>query len=177
MQKLILLPLVVLLASCSLWPRSVVTEIALPEPAVLSCCWQSQEQLHITTGTDTESLLSITERSAEQLTVAILSPAGQPLVLLRHDRRGVHAVEVPPGWDTRLNRAILAAIYLHQLASDEWIGSNPAWSVRADKNSRALLHEGKIIVLIQYPEAGKRSVHYPGYAVHLAISTLSRTSF
>lgn len=178
MSRLILLAWAVLLASCAT-PRSG-GGIPLPAPQVVACCWQSQERVDVTLDGGTQTLLSAIERRDDQMTVAMLSPLGQPLVLFRHDHAGVQTLNAPQGWNPILNELILAAIYLHHHPDREWRANNTNWTIERDKHSRALHHKGKIVVLIKYPENGtssQRTVHYPEHAVQLTVTTLNRTSF
>ena len=156
---------------------------SLPPPSALPCCWQSQERVQVSTGEEEHTFLAALAVSPQALTVVVLDDLGRRLLTLVHDGVAVTTLDAPPGWPERLSSQLLLAIYLHQLAPEQWLQPSGDWSVSDAGGSRTLLYRGKEHVRLHYaavgvtvpvePFAQPRRIDFVGQEVQIHVVTLS----
>lgn len=158
---------------------------ALPEPGELRCCWQSQEQVRVGTGRESQTLLAAVAVTPGKLTLVAFDSLGRQLVTLVHEGGEARTLAAPPGWSNEMSRQLLLAVYLHNLAPHQWRFDDPHWVVTQAGTTRTLSHRKRDMVRLHYaviePEAATevtaapRRIDYVGRDITLDIVTLSRT--
>ncbi len=155
--------------------------LPLPDPATLPCCWQSQEQVWVSTADGELNLGAAVAVRGGTLTVVVLDPMGRRLVTLIQGAGDVQTLDAPPAWSGALSHQLLLAIYLHHLTAEQWRLGDPAWSLAADSGHKSLAYRGRELVRLDYLEEGTqepfdRAVEFRGQGISLRIGTLSRTA-
>jgi hypothetical protein len=168
------------LGACATTPERL-SQVPLPSPEALQCCWQSEESVRITTPQHTLRVSAAVAVTPGKLVVVILDGIGRPLVSLSHEGGEPRTLGAPSDWSPSLTRQLLLAVYLHRLDSQQWHFDNPGWSLDVTANGRSLRYRGRELVRLRYPveepEVGNpREVEYIGQGIHLAIHDLTRTA-
>lgn len=171
-----------LISACSVMQTSDTVNNGFPPlPSItrLECCWQSEEQVVLTTGESENTLLAATSLTEGQLTVVVLDSIGRRLLTLRYDDNGLRELQAPPQWRTSNSRYLLAAIFLHHISSVNWLQHSPDWQVQFEGNSRVLSHRGREIMSLVYDKGeapqDPRTVRVPGHQLTMRVTTLTRT--
>ncbi|MFA5631147.1 MAG: DUF3261 domain-containing protein [Porticoccaceae bacterium] len=155
----------------------------LPAPAGLPCCWQSQEQVHVSAQGADQTLLAAVAVTPGKLTLVAFDGLGRRLVTVVHTGGEPQTLDAPPGWSAELSHQLLLAIYLHNLALDQWRFDDPGWSVveatARESRIRSLRYGKRELVRLSYATPGDggdsaRDVEYIGRDIRLGILTLSR---
>lgn len=157
---------------------------ALPPPSALPCCWQSQERVRITAGSEEHTFLAALSVSPAGLTVVVLDELGRRLLTLVHDGGRPQTLEAPPGWPEHLSQSLLLALYLHHLTPQQWQHSSRHWSAVEVGSSRILHYRGQERVRLHYaaisatvpvePFAHPRRVDFPGHDLQINVVTVSK---
>ncbi|CAA0091626.1 Uncharacterised protein [Zhongshania aliphaticivorans] len=179
MSRLVILLCLALLQACASQDQRALYHLDTPSFTTLNCCWQSLETIRISGSEQSIELLSALELLNDHLTVVILDPLGHNLATFRQDQAGLHTLNAPPDWDTRLSKHILLAIYLDQLQASDWHSLAPEWTVIIKENSRTLRYNDSVKLTIKYVQNDsnnrQRHIYIDGQPLTLEIKTLSRT--
>lgn len=177
-----LLVLFATLAGCSaLTGAARLAKLPLPDPVTLPCCWQSQEQVRVSTADGELNLGAAVAVRDGTLTVVILDPVGRRLVTLVQGAGETQALDAPPTWSTALSHQLLLTVYLHHLTAEQWRFGDPGWRLAEDSSHKSLIYRGRELVRLDYLQEGTdepfdRAVNFSGQGINLRIGTLSRTT-
>ncbi len=179
MSRIAILLGVLVLQACASHRQAQLHQLDLPSHTALNCCWQSQESILISSGGRSTQILSVLELVDDHLTIVILDPLGRSLATFQQDASGLHTRTAPDGWDPRLSRQMLLAIYLDQLSASEWQFTQAGWSAEINEQRRVLRYNDSVKLFIEYDtnqqSQRRRQVHFADQALTLEIKTLSRT--
>lgn len=179
LKPALLFALLGILSGCNILQVSnPVQRLPLPNPEALTCCWQSVEQVRVSTPDSERDFTVAVAYDEEKLTVVVLDILGRRLVTIIHDGGEPRTLDAPARWPAALSRKILVAIYMHHLTPEQWQLESPDWVIRENSTHKSLTYRGREQVRLDYlsdSSSFDRVLTYSGRDIRLHIRTLSRT--
>ena len=141
--------LIMFITGCVHLKDSVVKyKTLLPDTKNLACCWQTTEQLELTTGTKQISLSLVTAVSDNRLVMVMLDSFGRKLINISQTGRQVRVEkenemleELPTDW-------LLLGIFLRDMPEIGWSFNESNWLVQRKGNKKILVQANKVVITL-----------------------------
>jgi hypothetical protein len=158
-----------LLAACAMQPVVETAPLLKLSPASLGRELSMSQQMQVQAAGQNVVMDVALEADATAVRMAVLQ-FGRTLARLEWDGQQLSRT-LAPGWpDSLLAERVLNDLQLVWWPASVVRGALPlGWSLAEKADSRTLLHEGRLVIAIELPQAGTIVIRHPleGYTVHL----------